>query len=57
MKIWSHFLPLSVDVVAEEQMVEIKELLGDVAEHVREGKQTAFHLKKTFAKQRTNLGY
>lgn len=56
MKIWSHFLPLSVDVVAEEQMVEIKELLGDVAEHVREGKQTAFHLKKTFAKQRTNLG-
>jgi len=44
---------LSVAVVAEEQMAEIKELLGDVAEHIREVKQTAFLLGKK--KKHTSL--
>lgn len=34
--------------MAEEQMVEIKELLRDVAEHIREGKQTALLFEKNF---------
>lgn len=40
--------------MAEEQMVEIKELLRDVAEHIREGKQTALLFEKKLSSEQTN---
>lgn len=45
---------MSVDVVAEEQMAEIKELFRNVAEHIREGKQTELLFTKTLSSEQTN---